>query len=1139
MSSGPDNLPNCVAVLLLAGLGALCLILMPPAVAQESGAGVSIEQLQNRIQAAQEAADPPDESKARLIDLYRQAINNLESVRVNEEMTEDYRQANRSAPRETEKIRASIEQRSEIDPIATLQMSVDTSTSRLVRQLNEELANQTAVEAKLAVLEAMLESEAARPGEARQRISAARAQVSQLASQAREQPVGEQSAQFTEATRWARQTRLEALQTEISMLDRELLSYNARNELLEAQRDQQMLGLQRINQRVEALRDLANERRRTEADRAIAQARAVLANANSDEPLLDALADQNLKLVERLEAQINELDRLATLESGLPTSAQVEKAFRSARRKLDLRGSGAPVGLSLLEERDTFPSPREFEVERNRVTRTITTVSLRLIDAEEERQALADIDAYVDLRLAEMGAREVDARIRQEIIELAKTRRTLLGRTIGNDNALQSRLYELDDALKRLSERLKAYDQFLKERLLWVRSTAGVDAEQWKKLPAEVARYLSPAPWLETVALILIRAVEAPAFLLLALAAVALLLRSGNFRRKLVECGQKVGRIRDDSVALTFLAIGYTVLLAAPVPLLLAAVGGGLATAPEGSEFAVAIGSALIDVAVWIAFPLVLLNLFSGDGVAGRHFGWDRNTLKEVRKELRVFITVAFPVYFVLRTSNTTDELTGSFGGLLTLIAFIALMASLLWLIIGMGHPTRGAARRFMAAHPESRWWRWRYLWFPMALLVPVTFGLLAYFGYNYTTQALSYSLFQSIWVVTIIWLGAALVRRWLLMTNRRLAYNNALAALEAARAKRAGEADEAEHAEQGDIGEPEIDLVALGEDSRQLLNATVLLLVVLGLAAVWGDVLPAFGILEEVSLWNKTALVDGVQQLVPVTLEDLLLAGLIGVGGFILATNLPSLLNIILLKQGGVSAGGRYTVQTLTSYTIIAVAVLLVLGTLGVRASQLGWAAAALGVGIGFGLQEIVANFICGLILLFERPIRVGDIITVGDATGTVKKIRIRATTIRDWEQKELVLPNKELITARLLNWTLTDSMTRITIVVGVAYGSDTKRAQELMEEAAAECPTVLTEPAPIVHFEQFGDSTLNLTLRIFVASPSDRLSSQTDVLTRIDRKFKEAGVVIAFPQRDVHIFMEPGGPLTGPAGPTTSGAA
>ncbi|MGI9331215.1 MAG: mechanosensitive ion channel domain-containing protein, partial [Gammaproteobacteria bacterium] len=341
-------------------------------------------------------------------------------------------------------------------------------------------------------------------------------------------------------------------------------------------------------------------------------------------------------------------------------------------------------------------------------------------------------------------------------------------------------------------------------------------------------------------------------------------------------------------------------------------------------------------------------------------------------------------------------------------------------------------------------------------------------------------------------------------------------------RAKRLQEAEESASPgpEEGGIGEPEVDLVAMDADSRKLLNAVILLIAALGLIAVWGEVLPALSLFEKIELWQRRALVNGIESLVPVTAGDVLMAVVVSIGGYILVANLPSLINIILLKQGSISAGGRYAVQTLTSYLIVAVAVLYVLNTLGLNASQLGFAAAALGVGIGFGLQEIVANFICGLILLFERPVRVGDVVTIGTESGVVSKIRIRATTLRDWEKKELIIPNKELITGRLLNWTLSDSVTRLFVTVGIAYGSDVEQAMDLVMQAAQENEAVLADPEPSVHFEQFGDSSLNISLRAYVGALSERLSTITALHKAIDKKFREASIVIPFPQRDVHLF-------------------
>ena len=170
-------------------------------------------------------------------------------------------------------------------------------------------------------------------------------------------------------------------------------------------------------------------------------------------------------------------------------------------------------------------------------------------------------------------------------------------------------------------------------------------------------------------------------------------------------------------------------------------------------------------------------------------------------------------------------------------------------------------------------------------------------------------------------------------------------------------------------------------------------------------------------------------------------------------------------------------------------------------------------------GLQEIFANFVSGLILLFERPIRVGDVITLGDVTGSVTKIRIRATTVTNWDRKELIVPNKDLVTGRLLNWTLTDTTNRIVIPVGVAYDSDPQRARDLILEVVSSHPNVLDDPRPNVTFEAFADSSLNIVVRAFLSSMDVRLATIHDLHIAIHKQLGEAGIEIAFPQRDIHI--------------------
>jgi potassium efflux system protein len=238
---------------------------------------------------------------------------------------------------------------------------------------------------------------------------------------------------------------------------------------------------------------------------------------------------------------------------------------------------------------------------------------------------------------------------------------------------------------------------------------------------------------------------------------------------------------------------------------------------------------------------------------------------------------------------------------------------------------------------------------------------------------------------------------------------------------------------------------------------------------------------------------------------------------------NVPGLLETALLTRLPLDNATRYAITTLSSYALLFIGIVLSAAEFGLQWDSIQWLVAALGVGLGFGLQEIFANFISGIILLFEQPLRVGDVVTLGDTTGVVSRIRIRATTVTNYDRQELIIPNKDLITGRLVNWTLSDSTNRIVLNVGVAYGSDTQKACALLESICAEHENVTEDPAPIITFDSFGDSTLNIVVRCFLNLMTVRLMTIHELHTRINDRFQEEGIEIAFPQRDLNIRMLP----------------
>lgn len=235
------------------------------------------------------------------------------------------------------------------------------------------------------------------------------------------------------------------------------------------------------------------------------------------------------------------------------------------------------------------------------------------------------------------------------------------------------------------------------------------------------------------------------------------------------------------------------------------------------------------------------------------------------------------------------------------------------------------------------------------------------------------------------------------------------------------------------------------------------------------------------------------------------------------------------LLDQVRIDPGTRHAMVTISIYTGFIIAVLIGLSVAGVDFASIAIVAGALSVGIGFGLQNIVNNFVSGIILLFERPIRKGDWVVVGGTEGIVKLISVRSTRLQTFDRADVIVPNSELISQQVTNWTLHDLVGRLTISIGVAYGSDTEMVRNLLLEIARANPEVITDdsaPGPNVVFTTFGASTLNFDLRCMVRNVGLRGQVTSDLNFAIDKAFRERGVEMAFPQQDIHVRTWPGLP-------------
>ncbi len=225
------------------------------------------------------------------------------------------------------------------------------------------------------------------------------------------------------------------------------------------------------------------------------------------------------------------------------------------------------------------------------------------------------------------------------------------------------------------------------------------------------------------------------------------------------------------------------------------------------------------------------------------------------------------------------------------------------------------------------------------------------------------------------------------------------------------------------------------------------------------------------------------------------------------------------VLPRTRLDIGARASLVNVVVYSLWVLAIYTGINILGINLSSLAFMAGALGIGIGFGLQNIVNNFISGIILLFDPSIQVGDMVQIGEDWGTVNRINIRTTIVQTFDNAALIIPNSQMLSNRVTNWSYKDPKVRRQVDVGVAYGSDVQLVRKVLLEIIHDMPDIMDDPAPRVDFSDFADSALIFRIRFWITSPEFWLTAPTELRFRIDEEFKKHGIEIAFPQQDIHI--------------------
>ena len=849
--------------------------------------------------------------------------------------------------------------------------------------------------------------------------------------------------------------------------------------------------------------------RDAEAKRAEAEARAAAEVESA--PVLAEAAKRNSELAARFEEAVKGDRGIASqLDEASLVLDRLRRGLESDERRFSGRVSPA-IAQVLRKRYNTLPGDFAIRQQLADTRSRIPSIELERILLEDELSDLVDprraAGELVD-RAEPPIAAEDRPRVESSLAELLDERTTEFGRplleVLGREIDELNRLAETDRAIL---AKIDEYRAFLLRQTVWVRDPGALSAGFWSRVGAQLETLLSLEGWGQVARTVGANVLSRPVVAFLAfLPAFSLLVFRRRIRARIALAGDNVSRAATDHFRETLVVAAFAVLgglaLASPFWLVSFIVEEHLAS----SRLAVAVDHVATELAYFILAAGTLACVVSKGGLAERHFRWKPSTMRVARRLLLVtWIAVIFAIGNRICDPRELD--LPDLGRLF--FTPIPILISVFFLTLSR----RPAEQRLLSERVGSGGAVARVVLGILAVL-PLVGLALAYLGWYEAV-----SMFQRATIRSILFLLELLVLRELLYRGLNSRQRQATWQLRRRR-------------EEGEEADPEFDedaIADIGTRTKAAIRFCVVSVLLLGTWVIWHELLPAFQVLRGVELWSyaSTRVVSSAASTttdviyLPVTLVDLIAAIAIISAAFYAARNLPTVIEVVLLDRAGFERGVKYAISQLVQWILVIGGLVAGFSMLGITWSSVQWLAAGFTVGLGFGLQEIFANFISGLIILFEQPVRVGDVVTVGNTTGQISRIRMRSTTITDWDRKELVVPNKQFITSEVINWSIGESCIRLVLPVGVSYDDDPGEVAELLVQIGLGDPDTLKDPEPSASFKGFGDSSLDFELRVFLSDTSLLVPVRNRINIAIKRAFDERGITIPFPQRDCHVGM------------------
>jgi len=914
----------------------------------------------------------------------------------------------------------------------------------------------------------------------------------------------------SQAQLWARQAENAVNKARVDELELAQLSANNRQELARMRADLHQRKAAQLDNYLQALRNQLNEQRQREAELALARTEQLAENSGDLPPVISDQFRVNRDLSAALNQQAQRMDLVAS-QQRLATNQiiQVRQALGTLREQSQWLGVSNLLGEALRAQVARLPDmPKSQQIDNEMAQ--LRVQRLRYEDLLQQQDALRKAHQPDGQPFSTEQRRILDAQL--------KTQRELLNSLISGCDTLILEITKLKVANTQLQDALTDVKDATHRYLFWTADISPIGLNY----PVEVARDLSRLLSLDTLGQLgkalamMVTSRETVLPLTGAVLLVGFSLRTRrHFNAFLARSASKVGKVTQDRFRLTVRTVFWSILVALPLPVLWAALGYGLQHAWP-YPIAVAFGDGITATLPLLWAFMISAAFARPNGLFVVHFRWPQNRVARATRYYSLTIGLIVPLIMLLIAfANMEDR---QFSASLGRLCFILICGALSIVTVSL---KRAGIPLYLDKEGNGENLVNRVLW-NLMIAIPLAAALASMIGYLATAQALLARLETSVAIWFLLLVIYHIIRRWMLIQRRRIAFDRARQRRADMLANRARHEDEKESAAQNgevEVDEPVIDLDAISAQSLRLVRSILTLIALVSVIVLWSEIHSAFGFLENIRLWDVSTTVQGVESIQPITLGSVFIAILVLIITTQLVRNMPALLELALLQHLNLTPGTGYAITTLTKYVLMLVGGLIGFSMIGIEWSKLQWLVAALGVGLGFGLQEIFANFISGLIILFEKPIRIGDTVTIRDLTGSITRINTRATTIIDWDRKEIIVPNKAFITEQFVNWSLSDSVTRVVLTIPAPAHVDSEEVTTVLRQACERCTYVLDVPAPDVFLVDLQQGIQLFELRIHAAEMGHRMPLRHELHQLILKGFAEHGIEMPFPPFQVRM--------------------